>query len=163
MIVDITEGWMSNRFVSGRQPSARGGMRSNSKLPKGNQHTTPEREPERQARREKKANEVDPAYLFGANPAELREGRRRVRNLLTDDQNDLREVVVSLLKKAKEGSYKHQELVMAYIAGKPIAMQENVSIELTADDVFEAAEKVREQLGSGFVAVPNSGEVEKSA
>lgn len=147
---------MSNRYVSGRMPQKRdpSKMRANSKLPKGNQYTTPEREPQRQAARERKESQADPAFLFGANPAELKEGRRRVRNLLTDDPSILKDVVASMVERAKAGSYKHQELVMAYVAGKPIAMTENVNVELTADEVFDAAESVREKLGEGWQVVP---------
>lgn len=153
---------MSNKYVSGRMPSARGGMRSNSKLPKGNQHTTPEREPIREAERERKRNESDPAYMFGANPAELKEGRRRVRNLLTDDQEALKKAVDALKEKAYGGSYKHLELWLAYVAGKPIAIQENVSVELTGDDLFDAVEAVKDQLTKEDFTVIEGGREESA-
>ena len=145
---------MSNRVVTGRQKSNRGGRRWNSNLPKGNQHTTPEKEEERAKKRERKQLEQDPAYLFGANPAELKEGRRRVRNLLTDSQEDLAAVVGALLEKAKDGSFKHQELVLAYIAGKPISMTHDVDNELSGDELFDVAESVKGQLGEDWKVIP---------
>ena len=128
---------MSNKFVPGRPPSARGGMRANSKLPKGNQHTTPEREPIREAEREKKA-QAEEAFIAG---------RKALNQVLEEDAEAVKRVWKAMIQLATEqGHYKAGELVLGYAYGKPIATQETFTHDLSGDDLFDAVESVREKL-----------------
>ena len=132
---------MSNRYVPGRPgvPQGRsgsGGMRSNSKLPKGNQHTTPERSELREAEREKKA-QIEEAFIAG---------RKALNRALEDDQDGVKDVWTAMIGMAKGGHYKAGELVLGYAWGRPVAIQENFSHDLSGDDLFDAVESVREKL-----------------
>jgi hypothetical protein len=70
----------------------------------------------------------------------------------------LKSAVDALKEKAFSGSYKHLELYLAYVAGKPIATQETVSVELTGDDLFDAVESVRERLQKEDFTVIEGGQ-----
>ena len=147
---------MSNRYQSGRN----GGMgpkrdtskvRWNSKLPKGNQFTTPERADIRAAEREKKALE-DQQFV---------EGRKALQNALKKDPDAVGKVWDKLIALATtEGHYKAIELVLGYAYGKPVATQENFSNELSGDDIFEATGQVGEQLASEGWRVYEGGKAE---
>jgi len=121
-------------------------MKANSKLPKGNQFTTPERAGEREKERMRKAIAGDPVALFGANLRELRQGQTRLRILMLEDAEQTARIVAAWKARAEAGSFKHIELFAAYMAGKPIAMVESGTVELSGDDLFDTVESVRERL-----------------
>lgn len=128
-------------YESGRMPQKRtpdpSKMRWNSKLPKGNQHTTPERDEIRELEKEKRAT-ADREFV---------EGRRALSNALKKDPEAVGRVFEKMVEMAEGGHYKAAELVLGYAYGKPIATQVDGSAGLSGDELFEASAQVSEHLG----------------
>lgn len=123
-------------------------VRWNSKLPKGNQFTTPERDEIRELEKEKRAT-ADREFV---------EGRKALSNALKKDPGAVERVFLKMVEMAEGGHYKAGELVLGYAYGKPIATQVDGSAGLIGDELFEAAEQVSEHLG--LTVVPRDEEQE---
>lgn len=90
--------------------------------------------------------------IGSATRAEHMEGRQQIRAEIEAQQDGVKDVVRVMFEKALGGSYKHAELILAYLGGRPTAFQESHSVTVTGDDLLKMADKI---LAMGEQGHPN--------
>ena len=74
--------------------------------------------------------------------AEHMEGRQQIRAEIESQPDGIKNVVAVMFEKALGGSYKHAELILAYLGGRPTAFQESHTTTVTGDDLLKLADKI---------------------